>query len=371
MDTEELLQIARDKSVQGRENLANAVSSLFLDNPGNLTEREKSLTLDILHRLVHDFERSVRKIVAENLAEWPELPEDLANFLANDDIDVAFPVLSKSGVLQDFNLIEIIRHRTMEHQMAIAIRQSVSEEVSDALVEGGNQQVITKLLENANASISGKTMQYLVDQAKRVDTFREPILRRDDLDPSLAHKMYLWVSAAMRSYISNKFKMDEDLVDDLLEKAAVQLFTVTDRGTLKSTADQLVEELEKEGEVNAELIVEVLRAGEVNLFVAMFKKLTDLREQLLRRIVFEPGGEGLAIACKAVNIEKSYFSTIFALSRRANPASVKDFSKEIRDILIFYDNLEVGAAQKVLHRWQRDSNYLAAIRELEISKKRR
>jgi len=58
-------------------------------------------------------------------------------------------------------------------------------------------------------------------------------------------------------------------------------------------------------------------------------KLTDFWEQLLCRIVFEPGGGGLAIAYKAIKIEKSYFSTIFALSRQANPASVKDFSMEI------------------------------------------
>ena len=110
------------------------------------------------------------------------------------------------------------------------------------------------------------------------------------------------------------------------------------------------------------------RAGEVNLFSPMLKKLADLREQLLRRIIFEQGSEGLAIACNAIKIEKSYFSTNFALSRRANTASVKYFSMEIQEILKFYENLAVEAAQKVLSRWQRDSNYLAAIRELEIFK---
>lgn len=367
MSTEELLQIARDKSVQGRENLANAVSNLFLEHGHDLSEREKSLTLDILHRLVHDFERTVRKIVSENLAAWPDLPDELANFLANDEIDVAYPILTQTGVLQDKNLIEIIRHRTMEHQMAIAIRQSVSEQVSDALVEQGHQQVITKLLGNGNAEISDKTMKYLVDQAKRVDTFREPILRRDDLDGSIAQQMYLWVSAAMRKYITEKFDLDENIVDDLLEQSAVQLFAQVSKVPLRSSAADLVDQMDTDGVDIAILIVDVLKAGEVNLFIAMFRKLTDLRENLLRRILFEPGGEGLAIACKGVGVEKSDFSTIFALSRRANPSSVNDFSEEIRKILKFYDLLKPEDAAIVLKRWQRDSNYLAAIRELEIN----
>jgi uncharacterized protein (DUF2336 family) len=366
MSTDQLLQIARDKSVQGRENLANAVSNLFLEQGTELSDREKTLTLDILHRLVHDFERTVRKIVSEKLCDWPNMPDDLAHFLASDEIDIAYPILTKSGVLQDENLIEIIRHRTMEHQMAIAIRQNVSESVSDALVQGGHDQVILTLLENKSAQISGKTMQYLVDQAKRVDTFREPILRRDELDDKLAQQMYLWVSAAMRKYISEKFEMDEGAIDDLLEQSAVQLFAQASTTRLKSSAEDLVDELEANGKIDPELILDVLRAGEVNLFIAMFKKVTNLREQLLRRILFEPGGEGLAIACKGVGVEKNEFSTIFALSRRANPNSVKDFSNEIRNILKFYEELDIKDAKSVLKRWQRDNNYLKAIRELEI-----
>ncbi len=35
--------------------------------------------------------------------------------------------------------------------MAIAIRQNVSESVSDALVQGGRDQVILRLLENKSA----------------------------------------------------------------------------------------------------------------------------------------------------------------------------------------------------------------------------
>ena len=37
-------------------------------------------------------------------------------------------------------------------------------------------------------------MEYLVEQSKRVDTYQNPLLKRPDLEPDLAKRMYLWVS---------------------------------------------------------------------------------------------------------------------------------------------------------------------------------
>ena len=366
MHTEELLKVARDKSVEGRERMAQLVSGLFLEKNSMLSDKERAISFDILHHLVQDFESSVRKIISEQLAEWPDLPADIVNLLSNDEIDIAYPILSKSGLLADQNLIEIIHHRTMEHQMAIAIRKSVSEEVSDTLVQQGHENVVKTLLENPNAEISKSTMAYLVDEAEHVDSFREPILRREDLDPNLAQQMYLWVSAAMRQYISDNFSIDDSVIDDLLEKSAVETFVkMSSQSLQKRKSDHLADELVEEGIVNTKLLISVLEDGEVSLFLSLFKQMSGLREQLVKRILFEPGGEGLAIACCAMGISKEDFSTIFTCSRGASPNMVKDFSKEIRSALKFYSSIEGDSAVNVLKQWRRDSNYLAALRQLE------
>lgn len=367
MDTAELLQIGRDKSITGRRNLALAVSSLFREKGDFLSDWERTLMIDILHRLVHDFEISVRRIISENLADWPSLPPNLANFLANDDIDVAYPVLSQSGVLRDVNLMEVIRHRTMEHQMAITIRQSVSEEVSGALVEEGNHEVIAQLLANSNAMISRKTMEYLVEESKRLDSFREPILRRKDLDPKLAERMFMWVSVALRQFICDKYDLDQDTIDDLLEKSALEIYASRSfPHDTEKKSDQLVDELAKNGEVTPELLINALEEGEVQLFISLFKRLSKLREQLIQRLLFESGGEGLAIACKSLDMSKADFSKIFALCQSARLNSSVDFGKELKAALKFFDNLEKEPADRVLKRWRRDSKYLTAIRDLEL-----
>jgi uncharacterized protein (DUF2336 family) len=94
---------------------------------------------------------TVRQTISAQLATFKETPPELAAMLANDEIEVAYPILTQSEVLQDAQLIETIRNRTLEHQMAIAIRHTVPVVVSDALVETGDEDIIRTLLENSGA----------------------------------------------------------------------------------------------------------------------------------------------------------------------------------------------------------------------------
>ena len=120
-DVEQLLALARDKTVASRQTLVETVSDLFFANEGVLSDRERALMTDILRQLIHDVEMSVRKALSERFSAQDGAPHDLVLALANDDIEVAHPILTDSQILQDIDLIEIIHHRTLEHQLAIAI----------------------------------------------------------------------------------------------------------------------------------------------------------------------------------------------------------------------------------------------------------
>jgi hypothetical protein len=171
----------------------------------------------------------------------------------------------------------------------------------------------------------------------------------------------------MRQHITDKFNLDVEIIDALLEKSARDIFATRPADTsMSNLSDQLAHQIAEVQDVDPEFMITVLSQGEVNLFISLIKKLTGLRVSLIQRIIFEPGGEGLAIACKAIDLDKSEFSIIFAQIRRAIPVLVNDFDVEIRTILNFFDSFETETAKKVLNRWKLDSNYLAAIRELEI-----
>jgi uncharacterized protein (DUF2336 family) len=359
-----LFELARDKTVAGRRTLVETIGDLFFAQNETLTEQERSSMTEILRQLIHDVEISVRRALADRLAEQPMAPRDLVLALANDEIEVAHPLLVNSGVLEDMDLIEIIRNRTLEHQLAIAIRKSVSETVCDALVETENTDVIKTLLENPHAQISAKTMEYLVEQSRRVDSYQNPLLNRPDLDADLAKRMYWWVSAALRMHILENYEIDSSELDETME-ATVKDLTNEPQTMQLSKAVELAEKLGEERQITPALMLKVLRDGEVALFVALFSKFTGVRLQLVHRMMFEQGGEGLCIACKGVGMDKSTFASIYVLTRKARGRDQVSHLNDMAGILNLYGRIKTEAAGMLLKKWQRDPHFLRAIWQVE------
>lgn len=365
-DAATLLDVARRKTAEGRNLLAHTITDLFAERNLTLSDRERNLMFDILHLVIGDVEKEVRHRMAEHLADAPDTPKELIIQLANDTIDIAEPVLNRSRVLQDSDLIEVIRHRTLEHQLAIAIREEVSEHVSEALVDEGDEGVITTLLENDNSALSEQTMDYLVEQSARTDTFQEPILKRQELQPELARRMFFWVSAALRRYTLDNFDVDESVIDDLLEKISDEPEAGDDGEKGRSKTCDLVHEMLEEGMVTPAMMLATLREGEVPLFIEVFRTLLNIREKLARRIIFEPGGEGLAIACKHLRLSDQDFSELFKLTRKARASAEKITQRELRDAMSLYTRMTDKAADTVVRNWSRNAEYLAAVRSLEL-----
>lgn len=362
---EGLIKMARDRTVEGRTRLVQAVGDLFFDTSRVLTDRERALMGEILRRLIHDVEMSVRRALADRLARENAAPHDLIKLLANDAIEVSHPILLHSDVLQDVDLIEVVQHRTLEHQLAIAMWDSVSETITDALVETGNQDVIKSLMENANAEISKRTMEYLVEESRRIDGYRNPLVHRSDLGPELAKRMYWWVSAALRGYILDHFKIEASELEERLEDVVDDLVSSGERNeTPVRKATELARRLKQEKQLSPRLLVQTLRQGEVTLFEDLFAQMTGLRTTLIRRFIFEPGGEGLAIACKGVGVEKTDFTSIFLLSRSARPGDKVVDPNELSKVLGFFDQVKRETAEKVLRRWRLDPDFLFALKRV-------
>ena len=100
MNGEFLLKLARDKSGERRQLLAETISDLFTGKERVLTKRERELMFDILHKMVRDSEMAVRRIISEQIAEIPDAPRDLVNLLATDEVEVAYSILEKAPSLR-------------------------------------------------------------------------------------------------------------------------------------------------------------------------------------------------------------------------------------------------------------------------------
>jgi uncharacterized protein (DUF2336 family) len=359
-----LLDLALDRSVEGRRALTNTIGDLYSERGTALSEREHALMADILRKLIRDCEMAVRRDLSERLANAGNPPHDLILALANDEIEVAQPILTQSQVLRDIELIQIIRHRSQQHQLAIAMRRSVSEYVSDALVETGSVDVIKALLENQDATISEATMEYLADESQRVDSYQEPLIKRQDLKPELAERMYIWVSAALRQHILEHFDVHPGQLDDHLEGIAQSISSNPQQQPATQPAANLAGELAKQQRITPDFLIQVLRQGEVALFEALFGKMSGLPEPRLQRVLYDSGGDGLAIACRALDMPKSSFATIFLLSRKRNAGQSVVDPRDLSRALQLFDRASLEAARQVVKMWCRDPNYQDAIEQI-------
>src|SRR5205085_586366 len=156
--------------------------------------------------------------------------------------------------------------------------------------------VIRSLLMNPNAKISSATINYLVEESRRVTAYQEPLLSRHDLEPQLAKRMFTWVSAALRQFILDNYELDRAYLDEALEKSVLEELKSVKRYGSGSAARKLAAELKKQGKVTPDLLINALQEGEVRLFQSMFQELTDLNERTVMNMMAEPLGTGLAVA---------------------------------------------------------------------------
>jgi len=370
IEVQQLLQLAREKSEAARSHLFEVMGDLFQEQAGVLSAQERALMVDILEKLVREVSHDIRLKLSHRLADLPGTPRELAVLLANDEIDIASPILMRSRALQDADLIEIIHHRSRQHILAVAMRRDLSMSVSDVLVETGHSDVIMALLNNQEATISEKTMAYIVDQSKHVDEFQEPLVHRRDLPRELAVKMCYWVSAAIRQFVIEKFQVDanelDDTIEPILREQVAKAEAETQPAETLTPAEEAARAIKDSGKLSARLMIQTLRRGEVPMFEAMFAQAAELRLALIHRLLYEVGGNGIAVIARGLRLSREEFATIYLLTRRARPG-LGGGAVDLGRALGFYDKVAGDAALKVLERWRRDPQYLFAIKTIEQS----
>jgi uncharacterized protein (DUF2336 family) len=356
----QLVDNARRPDQASRSKLVQQLSDICLASGKQLSEAEKEIFFDILRHMIHRIEMRVRQSIAERLAIRPDAPHDLIFQLANDHIEVALPVLAKSMVLEDADLIELILNRTEAHQAAIAQRPEVSVSVTETLIETGNEDVITTLLRNPGAQIMPDSMARIVDDSLEIEAYRKPLLHRRDMSPALAQRMYTWVGEALREYINDNFDVSEDAVNDTVSLAIAEAI----HGDI-SGDDELLDlgayASEPHYDSAATLLIQALSDGDIYHFEEIIRDMTDLTAPAVTRLLYDSTSEVLAIAFRAMGLDRTAFSEIFCHLRGSRPYESFLQSPMHEKAMAYFDRISYEDAERVLASWRLapdDPNYI-------------
>lgn len=366
-DMSSLIAMAREGTKRSRELLAENVLDLVISQEGRLSDRERALTDQVLTRLVQDMEMQVRQQLAIRLAELPDAPAGLLEMLAKDDISVAAPLLKRSMLLQDTTLIEIVRLRTREHQLCIALRDTVSMALSDALVEhAAGPDVLETLIRNPNAAISASAMAYLVAESRRFDQFQDPLLSRADLPAQLAHHMFWWVSANLRQKILSEFRINEYELDPFMEGTTKYILAETEAeqpNTVAARAAILAETMQDKGQLSVEVLINMLRKQRIPAFCAGMSHIAGVSFETINRIILDKDITPFAVLCKAVRISEAHFSTMALILLQIHNNN-RQSSVELRNVLDLFKEISSDHALTTLNYWHSDSALQKAVQNI-------
>ena len=303
-----------------REEIFLAVASLYRVQGTGLNERERDLMRDILRRLIKDVEMAIRIALAQRLADDASAPHDLIMMLVDDTIEVARPLILKSPLLREEDVLDLIARASVDHHEAVASRANIGERVSEALAASNNEPVLAALVRNTTAKISGVTYATLVEKSRRIVSLQDPLIRRPDLPPALADKMCEFVSEALKAYIQTRYKVAPIALNRAVAAAerAVKSEPAGPSDSPENSAQKLIDKLAASGQLKASFLMRVLSQGQTDLFDLAFARLLGVELERFRAAFYDSGARAVAMACRAVGIDRSVFPTVYNLSRQAH-----------------------------------------------------
>ncbi len=184
---DELEDAITKRNLRQRAMVMRRVTDLFIVNSTGFSEEHIAMFDDVMSRLVVAIDNSARAEFAGLLAQHANTPQLTTRVLALDDeIAVAGPILSHSQCLDEATLVEGAKTKSQEHLLAISQRGSISEAVTDVLVERGNADVVVNTAANAGAKFSEFGCSTLVarsgeDKALALQVWLRPDIPRQHL----------------------------------------------------------------------------------------------------------------------------------------------------------------------------------------------
>ena len=343
-----LSELAQETSSEGRRELLRKVTEAM--DPGHSGAGELQQFDQLLATVAADYSVDVRAQISRLVAHGGALRQSAQHF-ALDDIEVARHVLENSTVLTEATLLKVIDQKSSDHLMAVTKRQAISPVISHALVERGNDEVVSSLLKNRSAEIAPMTFDAVARRAETSAVLHGPLIHRADVPVELLNGLYMKVEADLRKEIIAKF---DTVPPEELEKAFQRS---RDRmagafgGTPEDFApsNQRIDEMAGKGGLRPPALVTLLREGKPSrtAFKIALARLCDVDFDLINRVVETFDLDTVALLCRGAGFDRALFVSLAVGLDHPDRAlaGAEQFGK-------LYESVPVQAAQRAIRFWK-------------------
>lgn len=317
-----------------------------------LTPREHELVSDILIGFIRQAEKDLKLAVSERIAVMEGVPLRLALQIANEEIDVARPMLSQSSVLSDVDLVYIIKSKGSEYWQAIATRKELSDQVMETLADTKDIDTAITLAENENIKLTDHTLGVLSDLAQGQDRLAQPLLRRDEVTQEMAKALYEYVGEALKASILEQYPVLSEELANVVDDVVMELSEASnpDHEFLPSESQiDAAKRHAERGTLSMPMMIDTLKRGQHAMFVAQLGVYSGLNPKVVFEVLGQKSGQGLAIIAKALDMLKPDFVSIYLLTSRFRGVQKVADIKDINRAVEYYNHVSPQVAQAIMN----------------------
>ena len=198
--------------------------------------------------------------------------------------------------------------------------------------------------------------EYAVDIAADIackdETLAKPLLQREEVGAEIAKRLYQHVGKALKEYIIEAYALDFDgSVTDMVDEVILDFVEAADEGNdfmPSNSAMNAAKRYNEKGLLTVKLMLGSLRRGQISSFVAQFSKFTGMSPETVVDILTQNSGQGLAVTCRAFDILKADFMSIFLLTNRIrNEGKMVDL-KDMTKAMNYYSRVDMKVAKDIV-----------------------
>ncbi|WP_024505949.1 DUF2336 domain-containing protein [Bradyrhizobium sp. ARR65] len=330
------------------------ITDLFLAGSARYSKRQIELFDDVFKVLVEVIELRTRIKLARRFATDSNAPSALVRAFALDEsVAVAAPVLTESNALSESDLIASASTQSQGHLYAIAQRETISEAITDVLIERGEPKVVHAVARNEGARISDNGFRALVVRSGHDQQLAAHVGARRDIPRHHLLKLLETASASVCSKIiaANPKLADvvHGAVTEVIDDINVEVRRKSqDHVKAKHRVKRLTDWKElREADVHA-----AARAQDFEKTVTMLSALAGCHIEMVERAVLNENPGAIQVIAKAAGCSWATAKALLLMTVAERRLSKLDIERAREN----FERLEQRTAQRVLEFYEARRN---------------
>jgi uncharacterized protein (DUF2336 family) len=349
----------RDAPIEKRTDILRRVTDLFVVSAPTADQSQVAVFDGVMAQLITYVEQKAVAELSRRIATFANAPPMTARQMARDDnLEISGPILAKSPVLTDHDLIEIAASKSQAHLAQIALRPHLTEKVTDALVDFGDNTVASRLAANAGARFSQLGMAKLVMRAEGDEQLTVSIAGRNDIPLRIYQQLLAQATVVVRNKLLAQARPEQRAaVEEIMTRIAGEMAPERPSAEARAQATRDMAGLSQQTDLLKAKLFKFANERRIAETLAGLATLSGARFDVVEHLFYSRNGLGVVMLCKAVGFD--WISTEAIIS--ASPM-MRDFDQpQLDELHELYDALSTSSAQRLLRFWEGRQAVISAV----------